>query len=204
MGKQLAITENGKHIIGKKLFITDENLKHRKGKKAFLTVGGVHRLVYSSGVEWAKYSCNYTEGEYYEIDASGSDFGSYAGHYMTLYDSYEFSSSEGYYGVGATEYYFADDLSSAIGKYLIDEYEVCQITSLVRNTTGSGTMDWEYDFVARCERVKENFQQGSKSYGTIEAEEGALPEEGTLIEGSVADGYCVLEINGTYYYYVIN
>lgn len=203
MGKQPAITENSKHELAKKLFITDKNRTHRKAKKAFYTVNGVHNLVYSSGVTWAKYSCNYTEGNYYEIEASGSDFGSYVGKDIILYDSYDFSESEGYYGIGENNYYFTDDLSSAVGKYWVDEESVGQITALVRNTTGSGTMDWEVDIIARCERIKENFTQGSKSYGTIEVDEGALPESGTLVEGSVADGYCVLEIGGTYYYYVL-
>ena len=49
MGNKIAVTDNGVHKIGKKLFITDENLVHRKAKKAFLTKDGVHRLVFSSG-----------------------------------------------------------------------------------------------------------------------------------------------------------
>ena len=34
MGKQVAITAGGKHLVGKKMYLTDENRIHRKVKKA--------------------------------------------------------------------------------------------------------------------------------------------------------------------------
>ena len=52
MGKQLAITENGKHLVGKKLYITADGV-FRKATKAYLTVNGVHRLCYKGGVDVA-------------------------------------------------------------------------------------------------------------------------------------------------------
>lgn len=60
MGKQLAITENSKHLIGKKLYITDANGVHRKGVKAYLTVNGVHCLCYKGDVDVAAMAISYS------------------------------------------------------------------------------------------------------------------------------------------------
>ena len=60
MGKQLAITENREHLIGKKLYITDANGVHRKGVKAYLTVNGVHILCYKGGVDVATMAISYS------------------------------------------------------------------------------------------------------------------------------------------------
>lgn len=49
MGKNLAITSGAKHMIGKKMYLTDSNLVHRAVKKAYLTLEGVHRLCYEAG-----------------------------------------------------------------------------------------------------------------------------------------------------------
>ena len=63
-----------------------------------------------------------------------------------------------------------------------------------------------YEIVDACEEFTnttiEGYTKGEISYGEIEAEEGALPEDGTLIMGSVEEGRCVLEVNGEYYYYI--
>lgn len=56
-----------------------------------------------------------------------------------------------------------------------------------------------------CERFEnedgsEYYSKGSY-YGTVVAPTGELPEEGTLIEGSIEEGYCILQIDTTTYYY---
>lgn len=200
MGNHIALTVDGKHQKGRKLFITDGNGKHRKVKKGFLTVGGVHRLVFAAGYDWAKYNCIIAPAHYREIGGGESDFGTYAAQTMTLYDSYDFTESGGYFGEGAHDYFWTDDLSSAVGKYLIDEEEVLQITSLSKATSG-GFIDWAGNIVARCELVENAYSKGSTSYGKIFSDEGELPEAGTLIEGSIAEGYCILEVDGVKYYY---
>lgn len=98
MSKRLTVTATGQHKIGKKLFYTDQNLIHREGKKAFLTVGGVHRLVYSSGTTWNKYSCEiqYNVDQHYErTDESNKLIGTTGTlgiHYsVTLMKDYGFS-----------------------------------------------------------------------------------------------------------------
>lgn len=115
MGNKIAVTDNGVHKIGKKLFLTDENRIHRKARKAFLTKDGVHRLVFSSFTVWQKYNA-----------------------------------------VQTSHYEGADD----------------------------------------------SFSKGSTYYGEIEVEDGVLPEEGFLEDGSAYDSYCVLYVDGNYYYYV--
>ena len=59
MGKQLAITENSKHLIGKKLYITADGV-FRKATKAYLTVNGVHLLCYKGGVDVAAMAISYS------------------------------------------------------------------------------------------------------------------------------------------------
>ncbi len=63
MGKQLAITSGGTHLIGKKLYITDDNLVHRKAKKAYLTVLNFAKRDLPDG---------YTQVEY--IESSGTQY----------------------------------------------------------------------------------------------------------------------------------
>jgi hypothetical protein len=46
------------------------------------------------------------------------------------------------------------------------------------------------------------YSRGSNLLGSARAPEGEIPQEGTLLEGSYIDGYCVLEIEGTPYYYM--
>lgn len=191
MGKQLSVTEKGKSQVAKKLFITDENLKHRKGKKAFLTVNGVHRLVYSSGVMWQKYDCVHKSGDYY-LNSDDSLIGTT--HTMVtdlgdeVYGDYEFSPSEGFVGIDPITVESDDD---AIGRYIVEPYEVYLIIDM-----------WHTETADLCGKYKDSYSCGSTSYGTIEAEEGALPESGTLKDGSANDSYCILDINGTLYYYI--
>ena len=124
MGNKFAVTDNGKHKIAKKLFLTDENHVQRKARKAFLTKDGIHRLVYSSGTIWEKYNCEIIqEGGYYEEVAPwGSGVGFYTSTNMTLYDSYEFSAEDGYTGIGGKTYSLPADCSSAVGKYMVRKY----------------------------------------------------------------------------------
>jgi hypothetical protein len=58
--------------------------------------------------------------------------------------------------------------------------------------------------VARASYVPVSYSKGSTSYGLVTAPEGSFPEGGTLIEGSATGSYCILLVNGTYYYYVKN
>lgn len=222
MSKRLAVTKNGTHKIGKKLFYTGKNLIHRKAKKAFLTENGVHRLVFSSGVGWSKYSCDvevYTDNIYAEVTPSG-EMKTFTVWYVDAFYAYEFEAESGFGGgwyngiynnnehINTVEKANSTDL---IGMYRINDTQVWEIVS-VDEVKNGGTHPLSLKFtaklVAQCEvsgtEEYENYSQGSISYGTVEADEGALPESGRLVEGSVEEGYCVLKINGAYYYYLLN
>lgn len=203
MGNHIAITVNGKHETVKKLFITDESGKHRKVKKGFLTVGGKHKLVFAAGHDWVKYNAVLTPGHYEEKPTSGyyTTYGEVSS--VTLYDSYSFSKAHGYQYSGATTFTINSDLSAAVGKY----YKLYQGTQAVERVVelianeANKTIQVKAQAVASCDFIEDAYVKGSTTYGTIFADEGELPEAGTLIKGSVAEGYCVLEIGGVKYYY---
>lgn len=200
MGNHIAVTKNGKHVIGKKLFVTDENGKHRKGKKAFLTVGGVFRQVFAAGHDWAKYNCVVTPAHYEEQGEGGHYWVNYVPTTIDLYNSYNFTTEDGYVGEGKTTYHYTDDLSGTVGAYFVTGDMVVEITSLTKSS-GGGRMALDGEIVASCKWVNDAYSKGSESFGTFFADEGKLPEDGTLLAGSVAEGYYVLEIGGVKYYY---
>jgi hypothetical protein len=61
---------------------------------------------------------------------------------------------------------------------------------------------WHTKTVDTCGQYKDSYSQGSTLYGTLEVEDGELPESGTLIEGSATESYCVLLVDSNHYYYV--
>lgn len=193
MGKKLAVTVGAIHKLAKKAFFTGEDLLHHKVKKAFLTKDGVHRLVYSSGIKWAKYNCEVESGDYY-LNSDNSLIGTT--HLMKtnigdeVYGGYEFSPSEGFVGIDPITVESEDD---AIGRYIVEPYEVYLIIDM-----------WHTETADMCGQYNDSYSQGSILYGTLEAEEGELPENGVIVDGSPTDKYCVLEINGAYYYYLRN
>jgi hypothetical protein len=210
MKKQLAITDiNKKHRVTEKLFITDEAQKQRKIKKLFRTVNGIFQLIYSSGVIWEKYNCSTIEvpTSYTQVSSSGKwsigDTQTTIYSSLSYYTGYYFSSSDGFVGTGYDTADSWEELPSSF--YLLSNeivWKMLSCTPIEDWTSASVEVTWEC--VGLCEAETETvYEQGSTLYGTIEAEEGALPEDGTLIEGSIEDGYYVLEISGTYFYYVL-
>lgn len=207
MGTKIAVTKNGVHKIGKKLFLTDENHVHRKAKKAFLTKDGVHRLVYSSGTAWEKWECDVYTRTYadhtrtsYMVGNTTTDSLSFD---MLLYENYDFDRWDGFGGAGNAHHAtYADGTFGdfVIGYYIVYETEVYKITSL-NKTNGSVTCV----IVDACDvesYTEHEYRKGSDYFGTVEAEEGALPEAGELVDGSPTGAYCVLYLTDDYYYYV--
>lgn len=208
MGNKLAVTDNGVHKIGKKMFLTDENLVHRKAKKAFLTKNGVHRLVYSSGAVWKKYSCEentetvgYTEVNSTDSTAIGDTLTVL--YYRVNYSSeYYFDENDGFVGNGGGYVTSADEVDSISG-YMVDSEAVWAITSVELQQESPLRVALKLRCVALCVPVTEDlYVQGPDYYGSFEVEDGELPENGELIYGSATDPYCVLDVDGTYYYYV--
>lgn len=210
MGNKIAVTDNGIHKIGKKLFLTDENHVNRKAKKAFLTKNGVHRMVFSSGVSWVKWACEvhvnrwplYTENSENigdtTTDSLSVDSVIYRDYSFWQYGGYEGEGSM--YKVGDTEGNITDWI---VGYYIVYPTAVYKITSL-----DSADGDVTCEIVASCEEEHETteYRRGTSAYGVFEVEEGELPEEGYLRDGSPEHHYCVLYFNngpdGEYYYYV--
>lgn len=157
-------------------------------------------LIWSALTKWAKYSCEITEAHYEDTEVSDLYINSWYDSSIPLYDSFEFSAEVGYIGIDLTTFGINDDLTEAVGKYHVTDERVVEITSLVKDNSW---FDYEGTKVRERTYFDTTYSKGATSYGTVEAETGALPEDGTLIEGSVADGYCVLEIDGTYFYYVL-
>lgn len=160
------------------------------------------KLIWSALVKWTKYSCDVTEN-YKDTEVDEWYRNSWYNSTITLFDSFEYSSENGYIGIGSNVFTVDDDLTEAVGKYHVTDERVIEITSL---SLGNSTSRYFFDYEGT--KVRErifniSYSQGSISYGTVEADEGALPENGTLIGGGVADGCCVLEIDGTYFYYVL-
>ena len=210
MGHKIAVTDNGVHKIGQRAFLTDKNLVHRKVRKAFLTKDGVHRLVLSSGTFWAKYNCVetriYEQVDSLEDGTSVGDRDTWTGILANSYSSdYHLDENEGFIvGEGNSTGFNESSAQAAVGGYIGDSTTVWQIVSLDNYyyENGYGYADYIIEIVALADYSTHNYAQGSTYYGTIEVEYGALPEDGDLVEGSIADGYCVMSVDGDYYYYV--
>lgn len=175
-------------------------------------------------VNWAKYSCEIEEETpaHYEE----GNFGSFPeiGHYLpdglsiTAYDSYEFSSEDGYVGIGENTYVTPDGLADMVGKYHIEReittsvdrfivyeissYEIAGEDGFAGNYSSDTTCCWHGTKVTECEQVDATFNyfRGSEYYGSIEVADGELPCDAEYIIEEY-DDHCIAYIDGTYYYY---
>lgn len=200
MGSKLAVTDNGVHNIAKKIFFTDDKLIHRKTKKMFRTQNGVHRMVYSSGAKWAKYSCETIPAHYVEEEPQGTLYSQTASNSIYVYRGYTFSETEGYVGTGG---YRTPPSSVSYGDYQVSATQVWRFYD--RGTVTTDTFNGylvRFKEVARCTSVPLTYAAGEEYHGTYEVEDGEYPEEGFFVAGSIKDSYLVLDVDGTYYYYV--
>lgn len=174
----------------------------RKVKKAYVGVNGIARLFYQAGVEWTKYSCTRTSSTSYTKEATPSGGATT----RTLYNdqayaapsSYSFSSSQGYY-TDDTSTWYGD---SMVGFYDVSPTVVQRYASVQSSSTDGGYTQYNMTTVASAiKSTSYSYSKGNTNYGAITADEGSLPEDGTLVKGSATGSYCVLLINGTYYYY---
>ena len=211
MGNKIAVTDNGVHKIGKKLFLTDENLVHCKVKKGFITQNGVHRLVYSSGAKWKKYSCYQDEVPTSYIRVSSTDEWSIGdtevGHYYSLHydDGYSFSSSDGFISTGSGEAESMEEIPSVC--YRVSDEMVWKMISCtpIEDPSYSAFVEVTWECVDLCvgDETEMVYMQGDTFYGTIEVEDGELPEEGELLDGSPTELYCVLFCADGYEYFYV-
>ena len=211
MGSKLAVTDSNTHKIAKKIFFTDDKLVHRKVRQEFLTQNGVHRMVYSSGTRWKKYSCEASEVafQYEEVEASG-DVEVWETSYLSYSNDYTFDSRTGFRSSGSYGYAeTAEELSSASG-YIVESETVYSIlsVSILSDDGEYCTAEVEVELVAQCEPITYmQYDKGSEYFGIVEAEEEEIPDgdKGWLEEGDPNGSYCVVTMEGedeniTYYY----
>jgi hypothetical protein len=175
-------------------------------------------------VVWAKYSCNKTTQNIY-IQTTRPTIGisqlttvlKYNTANATIfYRGYDFDESSGYTGYnritisGITPESTSSDVSSLVGSYDIYGTEVLEVTGIssYSHNGNSQYLDYGMKVTVNVKTVGyaelttiEKYSQGSTSYGFITTYENELPEEGALVDGSISGDHCILEINGTYYYY---
>lgn len=195
MSNKLTVTtSDGVYAVGTKAFLTVDGV-HRKVKKMFRTTDGVHRLCYQFGIEWKKYSCNYSEGysQYTGTLSGTSSMPLSAISNVTWYDSYGFSSDNGFYGVGPNTGVSNPEVIANARCHFVTATSVDKVTSY----------DDTYIYLEEVGRANGTFSysKGDTEYGSVYAEEGTLPEDGTCVNGSATGTSCVLQIDGTYYYY---
>lgn len=212
MGSKLAVTDSSKHKIAKKIFFTDDKLVHRKVRKKFLTRDGVHRMVYSSGTRWKKYSCDISEetSQYQEVEVSG-DVELWETSYLQYCNDYTFDSRDGFRSVGGYSYAETEDELSSASGYIVESETVYSIlsVSILSVEDDYCTAAVEVELVAQCEPITYMiYAQGSDYFGIVEAEDGEYPESdiGDFVEAGANDEYCVMRLSegedgqATYYY----
>lgn len=169
------------------------------GEKLTYGLANNIELILSNTNVWEKWSCNIEEA-HYELEPNGQNR---TWHFdtmrITLYDSYELSPEDGLYGIDGHEYSLPEDFPSVVGKYYVSDNVVGEIESM-----GEGSLS-TYELVGtnigRAWRIGTRYSQGVIFYEAFEVKYNELPEEGTVIQGSVSEGYYVLMIDGEYYYY---
>ena len=168
----------------------------RKIKKAYIGVDGVARLIFG-GVTWNKYSCT-TSYFYQQEDPSHGYNGShlYGVETSEFYSSYSWSEPQGFILSGKVTL----PVSSAAGYYTGHQAQVYKIISVSPSTELGIKYTAQVRTVGLAMQCT-SFSKGTTSYGEITVDEASLPEEGTLMRGSASDNYCVIKVDGTYYYY---
>ena len=166
-------------------------------------------------VAWQKFSCNETS-TYTQTDTFVGEKGSY-----TLWDGgalfteYAFDEEQGfYYPDGFDHWVTYEDASQAAGAYVSQPHEydvyvesgIWQLGAIIEVHDQYGdTKGYTYETtcVASAD-VYTEYSKGTTDYGIIFADEGALPEEGTIIEQG--ENYYIIRvvknniIKGVYYY----
>lgn len=188
----------------------------RKVTKCYVGVDNVARLCYMAGTQWEKWNCTRTLVDDYwkENPTSGligrTDYYDYAAG-LASYDyhaSYGFSRSSGFYASDPAGFDTSDPLSNANWCYEVSNATV-RVINIVEPVYGSDSTTitayrFHREIVAVCERVREySYSKGTTSYGAVTVPGEGMPSEGTYVEGSIAQGYCVRYVNGTYYYYTL-
>lgn len=185
----------------------------REVSKGYTNINGVAREYFSNGVTWKKYTCEYYTGEFEEVGTRHYSRNIPSGDF---YPGYEFSTDSGFSGVGDSIYRQSHSTtygepSDAFGMYYIEE-EVSYSSRCVRTNvlmiedelvTPTTTTYFSGEYVG-CSEAPIEFYCSDTYIGEITVAAGEFPEEGTVIEGSPDDSYCIIttgnHIDDIYYY----
>ena len=168
----------------------------------------------SFGVTWKKYNCDVTtkKDKYIEttqnigktstIQNGEPKISEQEWQKSTFYTGYTFSQTDGYKGTGAVRLNDPD----SVGYYEINSSsQVWKVTSVVyvKEDTTYRYHNVTSELVAECTggSTYTYYNKGSTLYGEITVDEGALPEDGTILKGSATGSYCVVKVGSTTYYY---
>ncbi len=148
------------------------------------------------GPRWRRYELKVIPGAYTITGVnSGKD------NYISLvskevYSSYSFSADAGFYGTGTSATATSSNYSSYVGYYTMNdnESEIDYINKTKRisvsKLTGKATFGIRFEGV---DGATASITFGKGSYiETLSISEQELPSTGTLIEGGVNAGYCIM------------
>lgn len=168
-----------------------------------------------SKVKWQKYNCTYTSKwtQSQPNTTVGRTIKVNFGNSLTTYQTTSFSSSAGLSGSSArntsiTSSSTKSSVSNAIlGRYYLEqketEHNAIYISQVVNYSKQSIYANIMIQGSVKNKATKTTtYKKGSTSYGTLQADEGTVPEGGTLCDGSLDGSYCVAKVGSTYYYYV--
>lgn len=118
-----------------------------------------------------------------------------------VYTGYTFDPQTGFTGTGATNKYITEQS----GYYRVMYLQVTQYGSAdYLNEDETYKYYRQYSTViAECRGGYEwtSYSKGSTFYGKIEVDDNVLPEQGTLLSGSIEGNHCVIKVNNNTYYY---
>lgn len=176
----------------------------RQVLKAYTGVAGTARLYFApGGVRWRKWSCEVgSASSYTRTDAGVGTTRSFTvtinSVWWTSFGAWSYSDADGFQGDYGT--YERSTPDTIVGRYSVVDTELRQWTGCEDNGDGTYTLVWEVVGAAEEDRW-DTYDKGGTDYGVVIAEEGALPEDGTLVRGDPAGSTCVVLRDGTYYYY---
>lgn len=148
------------------------------------------------GPRWRRYELEIVPGAY-TITGVNSGKDNYVSFISrTVYPGYAFSADAGFYGTGTSATATSSNYSNYVGYYTMNDnedevdYENKTKRISVSKLTGKATFGIRFEGV---DGATASITFGKGSYiETLSTSEQELPSTGTLIEGGVSAGYCIM------------
>lgn len=157
--------------------------------------GTIYEISFIPG-QWQRYELKVTPGTYTitGVNTGKDNYTSFVN--KKVYSDYSFSADVGFYGTGTSATATSSNYSSYIGYYAINdnESEIDYVNKTKRisvsKLTGKATFGIRFEGVDGA-TAPISFKKG-KYIETLSTPEQELPSTGTLLEGGVNAGYCVM------------